>query len=95
MERCIFPMINESLKILEEGVAIRASDIDVVWQTGYGWPVYRGGPMWYGDQAGPAKVLEKMRQFNKCMGDDFKPALLLEKLATEGGKFTDLLGFPS
>ncbi|MCA6297660.1 MAG: enoyl-CoA hydratase/isomerase family protein [Phenylobacterium sp.] len=90
LERCIYPMINEGVKILEEGKAIRSSDIDVVWQNGYGWPVYRGGPMWYGDQIGPAKVLEKMKEFQAKMGDDFKPSALLEKLVAEGKKFSDL-----
>ena len=90
LERCIYPMINEGVKILEEGKAIRSSDIDVVWQNGYGWPVYRGGPMWYGDQIGAAKVLEKMKEFQAKMGDDFKPAPLLEKLVAEGKKFSDL-----
>ena len=90
LERCIYPMINEGVKILEEGKAIRSSDIDVVWQNGYGWPVYRGGPMWYGDQIGAAKVLEKMKAFQAKMGDDFKPAALLEKLVAEGKKFSDL-----
>ena len=90
LERCIYPMINEGVKILEEGKAIRSSDIDVVWQNGYGWPVYRGGPMWYGDQIGPAKVLEKMKEFQAKMGDDFKPAALLEKLVADGKKFSDL-----
>jgi 3-hydroxyacyl-CoA dehydrogenase len=90
LERAIFPMINEGLKILEEGKAIRSSDIDVVWQNGYGWPVYRGGPMWYGDQVGPAKVLAKMQEFQAKMGDQFKPAGLLEKVVAEGKKFSDL-----
>ncbi len=90
LERCIYPMINEGVKILEEGKAIRSSDIDVVWQNGYGWPVYRGGPMWYGDQIGPAKVLEKMKEFQAKMGDDFKPAPLLEKLVADDKKFSDL-----
>ena len=90
LERCIFPMINEGVKILEEGKAIRASDIDVVWQNGYGWPVYRGGPMHYGDQVGPAKVLAKMKEFQATMGDQFKPAALLEKLVAENKKFADL-----
>ncbi|MBW8816439.1 MAG: enoyl-CoA hydratase/isomerase family protein [Caulobacterales bacterium] len=91
LERCIFPMINEGVKILEEGKAIRASDIDVVWVNGYGWPVYRGGPMFYGDQiGGPAKVLAKMQEFQGAMGDDFKPSARLEKLAADGGKFADL-----
>ncbi|WP_332771539.1 3-hydroxyacyl-CoA dehydrogenase NAD-binding domain-containing protein [Phenylobacterium sp.] len=90
LERCIYPMINEGVKILEEGKAIRASDIDVVWQNGYGWPVYRGGPMHYGDQIGPAKVLAKMQEFQAKMGDQFKPAPLLEKLVSENKKFADL-----
>ncbi|HEY9236298.1 MAG TPA: 3-hydroxyacyl-CoA dehydrogenase NAD-binding domain-containing protein, partial [Phenylobacterium sp.] len=90
LERCIYPMINEGAKILEEGKAIRASDIDVVWQNGYGWPVYRGGPMWYGDQVGPEKVLAKMKEFQAKMGDQFKPAALLEKLVADNKKFADL-----
>ena len=90
LERCIYPMINEGMKILEEGKAIRASDIDVVWQNGYGWPVYRGGPMWYGDQIGAAKVLAKMQEFQATMGDEFKPAAALEKLVADGKKFSDL-----
>ena len=93
LERCVFPMINEGVKILEEGKAIRASDVDVVWVNGYGWPVYRGGPMFYGDQiGGPQKVLAKMKEFQGSMGDDFKPAALLEKLAADNGKFGDLKG---
>ena len=87
LERCLYPMINEGAKILEEGKAIRASDIDVVWENGYGWPVYEGGPMWYGDKVGLDKVLAKMREFQATMGDAFKPAPLLEKLVAEGKKF--------
>jgi 3-hydroxyacyl-CoA dehydrogenase len=86
-ERCLYPMINEGAKILEEGKAIRASDIDVVWENGYGWPVYEGGPMWYGDKVGLDKVLSKMREFQATMGDAFKPAPLLEKLAAAGKTF--------
>jgi len=89
LERCVYPMINEGAKILEEGKAIRSSDIDVVWVNGYGWPVYRGGPMYFGDQLGPDKVLAKMKEFQGAMGDDFKPAALLEQLAAEGKKFSD------
>lgn len=89
LERCVYPMINEGAKILEEGKAIRASDIDVVWVNGYGWPVYRGGPMYYADQIGLDKVLAAMRGFHARLGDDFKPAALLERLAAEGKKFSD------
>ena len=83
-------MINEGAKILEEGKAIRASDIDVVWQNGYGWPVYRGGPMWYGDHVGLHKVLAKMQQFQAQHGRRLQAvAPLLEKLVAEGKRFQD------
>jgi len=88
LERCTYPMINEGAKILEEGKAQRASDIDIVWVYGYGWPVYRGGPMFYGDTVGLKTVLKKLQDFEARFGDDFKPAPLLEKLANEGGAFT-------
>jgi len=90
LERCIYPMINEGAKILEEGKAIRPSDIDVVWVNGYGWPVYRGGPMHYGDLVGAEKVLAKMQAFQAKMGDVFKPSALLEKLVADGKKFSDI-----
>ena len=90
LERCIYPMINEGARILEEGKAIRASDIDIIWINGYGFPVYRGGPMFYGDTVGLPKVLDKLRQFQLRFGADFKPAKLLEKLVVEGKRFQDL-----
>ena len=90
LERCVYPMINEGAKILEEKKAIRASDIDIVWINGYGWPVYRGGPMFYGDLIGLDKVLAKMKEWQGTMGDVFKPSALLEKLVAEGKKFADL-----
>ena len=90
LERTIYPMINEGAKILEEGKAIRPSDIDVVWVNGYGWPVYRGGPMHYADSIGLEKVLAKMREFQDRIGEAFKPSALLDKVAGEGKKFADL-----
>jgi 3-hydroxyacyl-CoA dehydrogenase len=90
LERCIYPMINEGAKILEEGKAQRASDIDIVWINGYGWPVYRGGPMFYADLVGPDKVLAKMKEFEATMGENFKPAPLLETVAAEKKRFQDL-----
>jgi 3-hydroxyacyl-CoA dehydrogenase len=90
LERCIYPMINEAAKILEEKKAIRPSDVDVVWVNGYGWPVYRGGPMHFADSVGLDKVVTKLKEFQATMGDAFKPAALLEKLAGEGKKFADL-----
>ncbi|MHB8528993.1 MAG: 3-hydroxyacyl-CoA dehydrogenase NAD-binding domain-containing protein [Caulobacteraceae bacterium] len=90
LERCLYPMVNEGAKILEEGKAIRASDIDVVWENGYGWPIYRGGPMWWGDQVGLDKVLGRMKQFEAQMGDLYKPAALLENLVATKGSFQSL-----
>ena len=90
LERCLYPMINEGAKILEEKMTIRASDIDIVCINGYGWPVYRGGPMFYGDLVGLDKVLAKMKAWQRKDGDAFKPAALLEKLVAEGKKFQDL-----
>ena len=90
LQRCIYPMINEGAKILEEGKAIRASDIDIVWINGYGWPVYRGGPMFYGDTVGLPEVLKVMKEFEGRHGADFKPSALLEKLVAEGKGFKDL-----
>jgi 3-hydroxyacyl-CoA dehydrogenase len=90
LERCLYPMINEGAKILEEGKAIRASDIDIVWINGYGWPVYRGGPMFYGDTVGLPKVLERLKAFEAEHGPQFKPAALLERLVAEGKGFKDL-----
>jgi 3-hydroxyacyl-CoA dehydrogenase len=83
-------MVNEGAKILEEKKAIRASDIDVVWQNGYGWPVYRGGPMYWADEVGLPKILETIRTFEARMGDQWRPADLLVRLVEEGKRFKDL-----
>lgn len=88
IERMIYPIINEGARILEEGIAARSSDIDVVWLYGFGWPVYRGGPMYYADQIGLDKVLAKMKELEATM-EDFKPSALLEKLVAEDKKFAD------
>jgi 3-hydroxyacyl-CoA dehydrogenase len=88
LERCIYTMINEGAKVLEEGIAYRASDIDIVWLNGYGWPAYRGGPMFYADTVGVGTVLAKLKEFQAMSAEDFKPAALLEKLAAEGKGFT-------
>jgi 3-hydroxyacyl-CoA dehydrogenase len=90
LERCVYTMINEGAKILEEGIAIRSSDIDIVWINGYGWPVYRGGPMFYGEQVGLGKVLDRLRAYEAQYGADFKPSALLERLVAEGKGFRDL-----
>jgi 3-hydroxyacyl-CoA dehydrogenase len=90
LERTLYPMVNEGAKILEEKKAIRASDIDVVWQNGYGWPVHRGGPMYWADQIGLPKILERLKAYESAMGEQWKPAALLEQLAAEGKGFKDL-----
>jgi 3-hydroxyacyl-CoA dehydrogenase len=90
LERCVYSMVNEGAKILEEGIAIRSSDIDIVWINGYGWPVYRGGPMFYGEQVGLGKVLERLRDYEAKLGPEFKPSGLLERLAADGKSFRDL-----
>jgi 3-hydroxyacyl-CoA dehydrogenase len=82
--------VNEGAKILEEKIAIRASDIDVIWVYGYGWPVYRGGPMFWADQIGLKAVRERMLQFQKATADPFwTPAPLLSRLADQGKGFLD------
>ncbi|MDA0759054.1 MAG: 3-hydroxyacyl-CoA dehydrogenase NAD-binding domain-containing protein [Proteobacteria bacterium] len=88
LDRLLLPMINEGAKILDEGIAVRASDIDVVYVYGYGWPVYRGGPMHYANKLGLDKVLEKLRHYQKQSGDDFwAPSPYLVKLTEAGGQF--------
>ena len=83
LQRCLYPMINEGFKILEEGMAIRASDIDIVWTNGYGWPVYEGGPMFYGNLVGYDKVLDWLQKAEKELGPEFKPSPYLERVVAE------------
>ena len=90
LERCLFPLVNEGAKILAEGLALRASDIDIIWINGYGFPAYRGGPMFYADQVGLAKVHEVMRRLHEEHGEILRTAPLLERLAKEGKRFRDL-----
>jgi 3-hydroxyacyl-CoA dehydrogenase len=88
LDRCLLPMINEGAKILDEGIALRASDIDVVYVYGYGWPVYRGGPMHYANSLGLDAVVEKLRHYQQLTGDDFwEPCPLLLALAERGEQF--------
>jgi 3-hydroxyacyl-CoA dehydrogenase len=92
LKRCLYPLINEGAKILEEGLAIRASDIDVIWVHGYGFPRYRGGPMFWADTLGLDEVYETMRRYHAEHGELMRPAALLENLAKEGKKFSDFKG---
>jgi 3-hydroxyacyl-CoA dehydrogenase len=92
VERCMFALVNEGARILEDGIALRASDIDVVYLAGYGFPPFRGGPMFYADTVGLPNVARTMRRFaSRPYGDPgfWSPAPLLEKLATEGKSFND------
>ena len=90
LQRCMYPLINEGAKILEEGLALRASDIDVVWIYGYGFPRYRGGPMFYADTVGVKHVYDTMSRLHDQHGDWLEPAPLLKQLAESGKGFGDL-----
>jgi 3-hydroxyacyl-CoA dehydrogenase len=88
VQRALYSMINEAARILEEGIALRASDIDVVYLTGYAFPDFRGGPLFYADTVGLANILQSMRGFAQGYQPDvWQPAPLLAKLAAEGGTF--------
>ena len=89
VDRCILGLVNEGAKILEEGVAQRSSDMDIVYINGYGFPIWRGGPMFYANSIGLDKVLEKINKFAEKDQDFWKPADLLVALANDGGKFAD------
>lgn len=90
-ERCLYVMINEGAKVLEEGIAARPLDIDIVWIYGYGFPTYRGGPMFWADQVGLEAIRERVVQFHADTHDpDWRPAALLERLAGKGQRFADL-----
>lgn len=91
VERCVLPLVNEGARILEEGIAMRAGDIDVVWLYGYGFPRWRGGPMYYGDTLGLDQVLARIRHYAEAVGPHFwSPAPLIERLVAEGRGFRDL-----
>ena len=83
LQRCLYPMVNEGFKILDEGMAIRASDIDIIWINGYGWPIYEGGPMFYGNLIGYDKILSWLQEMEKEHGSDFTPSPYLEKVVDE------------
>ncbi|HRI88766.1 MAG TPA: 3-hydroxyacyl-CoA dehydrogenase NAD-binding domain-containing protein, partial [Candidatus Hydrogenedentes bacterium] len=88
LKRCIYPLINEGARILEEGIALRASDIDIIYIYGYGFPVFRGGPMFYADSVGVDSVYKDVCAFHKQHGKLWEPAPMLARLATEGKNFT-------
>lgn len=86
--RCVYALINEGAKILEEGIACRSSDIDVIWTTGYGFPRFRGGPMFYANAIGLDKVYERIVELHQEQGHYWRPAPLLERLAKSGQRFS-------
>jgi 3-hydroxyacyl-CoA dehydrogenase len=89
VERCVYALINEGAKILEEGFALRASDIDIVYLNGYGFPAWRGGPMWHADTIGVKKVYDRVCEFHAQRGDWWEPAPLLKRLAETGETFAN------
>jgi 3-hydroxyacyl-CoA dehydrogenase len=89
VDRCIYALVNEGARILEEGYALRAVDIDIIYLNGYGFPAYRGGPMWYADTVGLKKVYDRILEFQKHHGELWEPAPLLKKLADQGKGFAD------
>jgi 3-hydroxyacyl-CoA dehydrogenase len=86
-DRCIYALVNEGARILEEGYALRASDIDIIYLNGYGFPAHRGGPMWYADTVGLKKVFDRVSEFHRQHGETWRPAPLLKRLAEQGKTF--------
>ncbi|MBV9437222.1 MAG: enoyl-CoA hydratase/isomerase family protein, partial [Acidobacteria bacterium] len=89
VDRCIYALVNEGARILEEGYAMRAVDIDIIYLNGYGFPAYRGGPMWYADTVGLKTVYDRVAEFHSVHGELWTPAPLLKQLAEEGRTFAD------
>ena len=95
LDRCLLPLVNEGSRILEEGIAFRPGDVDIVWLYGYGFPPFHGGPMHYADTVGLPKILARMKEFADRDGDAngyWKPSALLEKLADVGDNFASWRG---
>jgi len=89
VDRCVYALVNEGARILEEGFALRAVDIDIIYLNGYGFPAYRGGPMWYADTVGLKKVYERICEFHKRHGETWTPSPLLKQLAEQGKTFAE------
>jgi 3-hydroxyacyl-CoA dehydrogenase len=89
VDRCLYALVNEGARILEEGFALRAVDIDIIYLNGYGFPAYRGGPMSYADTVGLKKVYERICEFHKQHGENWSPAPLLKQLAEQGKTFAE------
>lgn len=89
VDRCVYRLVNEGAQILDDGIALRAGDLDTIYVNGYGFPAFRGGPMWYADAVGLKKVYERVSEFHKEHGAIWKPAPLLKELADAGRGFAD------
>ncbi|MGB7129815.1 MAG: 3-hydroxyacyl-CoA dehydrogenase NAD-binding domain-containing protein [Candidatus Sulfotelmatobacter sp.] len=89
VDRCIYALVHEGARILEEGIALRAVDMDIIYLNGYGFPAYRGGPMWYAETVGLDKVYRRISEFHQQHGELWQPALLLKRLAEEGKGFAE------
>jgi 3-hydroxyacyl-CoA dehydrogenase len=88
-DRCLYALVNEGARILQEGYALRASDIDIIYINGYGFPAYRGGPMWYADTVGLGRVYDRIAEFHRQHGELWQPAPLLKQLAEQGKTFAE------
>ncbi len=89
VDRCLYRLVNEGAQILDDGVALRAGDLDTIYVNGYGFPAFRGGPMWYADAIGLKKVYERISEFHRQHGAIWRPAPLLEELVESGRSFAD------
>ena len=92
VDRCLYALVNEGARILDEGIALRASDIDIIYIYGYGFPAHRGGPMWYADTVGLRHVYDRITIFQRQHGELWEPAPLLKQLAEEGKTFAEFAG---
>jgi 3-hydroxyacyl-CoA dehydrogenase len=92
IDRCIYTLVNEGARLLEEGIALRGVDVDIIYLSGYGFPAYRGGPMWYADTVGLKQVYERICDFQQRLGNWWEPAPLLLRLAEQGTTFAEFSG---
>lgn len=90
VDRCVLALVNEGARILEERIAVRPVDIDIIYINGYGFPAHRGGPMWYADSLGVRRVYDRILEFHEQHGELWQPAPLLKQLASEARRFADL-----
>ncbi len=90
IERTIYALINEGARVLDEGFALRAADIDIIYMNGYGFPAYRGGPMFYADRVGLRRIYDRVSEFHRQLGERWAPAPLLARLVQQGKGFTRL-----